>query len=193
MFKGFLSPIIIALLFLTACTTPQAPVEKDAETAALNEQVRSRQGEIDSLKTVIRQRETRPPVHLSEEAEDTLPSGPLTIRAGTHDLTLQWIGWDHPGKAKIEKADGARYRIKGEQLHGEDYLRIEGYLTPQSATLLQFDGKLIYRVADLNGGEPCDKSGQQEFLSTKGRKYWRLQNMTNCEGGLVTDYVDIYF
>jgi hypothetical protein len=37
------------------------------------------------------------------------------------------------------------------------------------------------------------KEGDKIFLSTKGRKYWRLQNMLNCEGNRVTDYIDIYF
>jgi hypothetical protein len=31
------------------------------------------------------------------------------------------------------------------------------------------------------------------FKSTKGRKYWRMQDMENCEGSGVVDYVDIYF
>ncbi len=193
MFRFAVPATCSVLLLFAACTsTPPPPAAHPDETAALQKQVDAQQAAIDSLRSMVQIPENEavpPPQHVgpppaAEGAE---------IRTGTHDLTLQWIGWDQPGKAQIQKTDNGRYTIEGAQRKGEDYLQISGVLTPLSTVELLFDGKLVYRVSDLNGGLPCDKSGKQTFLSTRGRKYWRMQNMTNCEGGLVTDYVDIYF
>ena len=43
------------------------------------------------------------------------------------------------------------------------------------------------------GGKPCVKTGRFTFRITGTRKYWRLKEMTNCEGGMLVDYVDVYF
>ncbi len=180
------------LLFLLACNAAQPPVTDEppaSEPDTLKAQISRQQSEIDSLKKVTAAYK-RPEEHIGPPPA---AAPEASIRTGAHDLTLQWIGWDRPGKATIQQATKGRYSIKGEQRKGDDYLYIDGFLTPLTPEKVLFEGTLRYRVADLNGGAPCDKSGQQEFLSTKGRKYWRLQNMINCEGGLTTDYVDIYF
>lgn len=181
------------LLFLLACNTSQPPVPETPpatdKTDPLEARLARQQAEIDSLKKITAAAE-RPEGHVAL----TPPASPEgLIRTGTHDLTLQWIGWDRPGKVEIQQATQGRYSVQGSQRRGDDSLYIDGFITPVTPEKLLFEGTLRYRVSDLNGGAPCDKSGRQEFLSTKGRKYWRLQNMINCEGGLTTDYVDIYF
>ncbi len=119
----------------------------------------------------------------------------LKIRLGKHNFTLQWIGWDHPGTVNIEPSEDGWYNIEGRQdsRTGTDYITIQGGIKPVTDKKLLFRGFVEHRVETLNGGKPCRKEGEQVFLSTKGRKYWRMQDMQNCEGGMVTDYVDIYF
>ena len=40
-------------------------------------------------------------------------------------------------------------------------------------------------------GRNCLRDGTYEFRITGRRRYWRLQQMEQCDG--LTDYVDIYF
>ena len=118
---------------------------------------------------------------------------------GRHNFTLQWIGWNVPGLAVIEKKDDRGwYPIRGRQESSEGYLKIEGKLRPvfenyeDELVELEFEGIIEYREKTINNNQPCVKKGRQIFLSTKQRKYWRLQNMINCDS-TTTDYVDIYF
>ncbi|RZK48800.1 MAG: hypothetical protein EOO99_08825 [Pedobacter sp.] len=117
------------------------------------------------------------------------------LTEGNHLISLQWISWTDFGTAQIKYLGNNKYSIKGEQRSkdGEDYLQIEGTLTPLHAKELEFEGRIAYSVHHLNQGLPCIKTGKQLFKSTLNRKYWRLQDMQNCEGGLTTDYIDIYF
>lgn len=133
------------------------------------------------------------------ELVDDLPknrNSNTEIRIGKHNLTLQWISWDAPGAVTISKNDDNTYKIIGEQLSEEnnnDYLEIDGTLSIISSKELVFNGTIKSVVSYVNNGDECVRTGEQIFKSTKGRQYWRLQNMINCEGGAVTDYVDIYF
>jgi len=119
----------------------------------------------------------------------------FTIREGTHNLSLQWISWEEMGKAEIKYIGNNTYSIVGEQRNKEnsDYLKIKGTLEPISDKELIFDGTVEHQITHLNQGQPCVKNGIQTFKSTKNRQYWRMQDMQNCEGGRVTDYIDIYF
>lgn len=119
----------------------------------------------------------------------------FTIREGKHSLSLQWISWEEFGVAEVEHIGDNKYRISGEQRHpqNDDYLKIDGTLEVVSKTELIFNGTVETKSESVNNGEPCLKEGEQRFLSTKNRKYWRMQDMENCEGGMVLDYVDIYF
>jgi len=36
------------------------------------------------------------------------------------------------------------------------------------------------------------RSGEIFFLATGDRRFWRMQDLLNCDGS-ITDYVDIYF
>jgi hypothetical protein len=127
--------------------------------------------------------------------KETIDTSIKGLLVGTHPLTLQWISWDKPGYVHIKPATGDWYPIEGEQKSatGNNYVRIEGKIKPVSEKELLFEGRIETLVESINGGKPCLKKGEQIFLSTKGRKYWRMQNMLNCEGNRVTDYVDIYF
>lgn len=117
------------------------------------------------------------------------------IREGTHYLSLQWISWDELGEAEIEYLGDNKYSIVGEQRNPDnnDYLKINGTLEPISDKKLIFEGVVESQIEHLNQGEPCVKEGIKIFESTKNRKYWRMQDMENCEGGMVLDYVDVYF
>lgn len=117
------------------------------------------------------------------------------LREGTHNLSLQWISWEVLGKAEIKHLGDNKYSIIGEQRSPEnsDYLKINGTLEPISENKLIFEGTVESQIEHLNQGEPCVKEGTKIFESTKNRKYWRMQDMENCEGGMVVDYVDIYF
>lgn len=117
------------------------------------------------------------------------------IREGTHYVSLQWISWDELGEAEIEYLGDNKYSIVGEQRNPDnnDYLKINGTLEPISDKKLIFEGIVESQIEHLNQGEPCLKEGPIIFESTKNREYWRMQDMENCEGGMVVDYVDIYF
>ena len=111
---------------------------------------------------------------------------------GSHSFGLQWI--DGVGKAKITEHEG-RLKIQGKYQKSEDYIEIDGYLEYVNAKELIFDGIIKSKVSYINSGEECIKDGTYTFKSTKNRKYWRLQEMANCEdnGNGSVDYVDLYF
>lgn len=121
-----------------------------------------------------------------------LPSG---IRPGKHQLTLQWIGWDRPGTVMISSLGDGKYSITGQQLSADQkyYLRIKGELRELSQRELVFTGTIDTRAEGVNNEQECKRSGTYHFSAKGKRRYWRLQEMTNCEGNMVTDYIDIYF
>jgi len=47
-------------------------------------------------------------------------------------------------------------------------------------------------VKSINNGAPCEKTGEFNFSKKGDRNNYRLQQMTNCGGGGVVDYVDLY-
>jgi hypothetical protein len=112
---------------------------------------------------------------------------------GLHDLTLQWIGWDRPGKVIISEKDGI-LSIRGEQRNVKegDYLTIEGVITSVSEREFTFKGIITTRVSYINMGKPCTREGTKTFVISGSRKYWRLKEYDNlCDD--VADYIDIYF
>jgi len=129
---------------------------------------------------------------LNQESTD---SAVFKIREGVHHLSLQWISWDELGEVEIKYLRDNKYSVVGEQRNpnNRDYLKINGTLEPISEKKLIFEGTVESQIEHLNQGQPCMKEGIKFFESTKNRKYWRMQDMENCEGGRVLDYVDIYF
>jgi len=128
-------------------------------------------------------------------SNDNSADSMFKIREGIHNLSLQWISWNILGEAEIKHLGDNKYSIVGEQRNSDnsDYLKINGTLKPISAKRLIFEGIVESQIEHLNQGQPCVKEGTKIFESTKNRKYWRMQDMENCEGGMVVDYVDIYF
>lgn len=113
---------------------------------------------------------------------------------GRHPITLQWISWDKPGYVDINPIGDGWYTISGRQTsdNGKDYLKIEGKIRRISEKELEFNGRIETLISSNNNGEVCIKEGKQTFFAKGNRKYFRLQNMTNCEGGMLVDYIDIY-
>ncbi len=116
-----------------------------------------------------------------------------TLREGAHNFTLQWISWDKPGKVQIRKQSNGTYTVKGEQRDAKSFVTIEGTLKVVSPAELIFTGTIKSLYASINEGNVCEKTGTYHFLAKGARKYWRLQEMENCEGNNVVDYIDIYF
>jgi hypothetical protein len=113
---------------------------------------------------------------------------------GQHGITLQWIGWEYRGVVKVTLEDGA-LKIKGIQRSKDnktDSVSINGTLEIIDDKEIQFTGKIITTVHYNNAGKPCEKEGTYTFKKTGNRRYWRLQEMKNCDG-VVVDYVDLYF
>lgn len=114
---------------------------------------------------------------------------------GRHLLSLQWISWDHFGRATATERRGVIY-LKGRQDgRGQskgDFVTLDGVVTEIDAKQFTFDGTIVTKISHINGGEPCERKGILNFRITGTRKYWRLQQMDNpCDQA--TDYVDIYF
>ena len=114
---------------------------------------------------------------------------------GSHKLSLQWISWDHFGKAWITEQDGM-ISLTGEQVgqgdNKNDRLGIDGTVTRIDAREFRFNGKISIQVSHNNNGQTCERNGDMTFRITGKRKYWRLVEMNSpCEG--IVDYVDIYF
>lgn len=117
----------------------------------------------------------------------------LWVRKGKHNFTLQWLGFDKPGTVIIDYLGEGEYSIEGEQRNKNGYVTIQGTFSTISKKELRFNGKIITQVTHNNAGKPCIKKGTYKFLATGKRKYYRLQDMKNCEGGMLVDYVDIFF
>jgi len=113
---------------------------------------------------------------------------------GQHGITLQWISWEHRGTVKITEEDKV-LKIRGIQKSKEnitDSVSIEGTLEVINDKEIRFTGKIITTVSYNNQGKPCEKEGTYTFKKIGNRRYWRLQEMKNCDG-VVLDYVDLYF
>lgn len=117
------------------------------------------------------------------------------IRTGKHMLSLQWIR-NRMGSATVrETNERGIYAVTGQEYSKDrkSYLLIDGTLKPLSGRELIFDGTITTRTPDNNDGKPCIKKGQYRFYASGMRKYWRLQEMENCAGNNLVDYVDLFF
>ncbi len=110
---------------------------------------------------------------------------------GKHLFSLQWISWEQFGTAIVKKKDG-ELTIKGKQELKGDYVLLEGTVKIVNEKHFVVTGKVTTKVHHINGGQPCSREGDFDFLVTGQRKYWRMQQMQNtCDS--VTDYVDVFF
>lgn len=117
------------------------------------------------------------------------------VRTGKHYFSIQWITFDKskPGSVFVKPIGNGLYSIEGEQRDKSDknYVTIKGTFKSVK-NQLYFDGKIVSRIDYINNGEPCESTGQAVFKASGQRKYWRLQQMLNCDG-VTTDYIDIFF
>ena len=113
---------------------------------------------------------------------------------GKHMCSLQWISWKDFGSVTISQDSAKILHIKGGQKSktNSDYLEIDGTLTVLNPLHLQFSGKIITCVDNINNGQPVKRKGTYNFTVAGQRRYWRMQEMTNPEDPCC-DYVDIYF
>lgn len=112
---------------------------------------------------------------------------------GRHSLSLQWISWDYFGAATVSNKKGVFY-LNGRQKSRKDsdYVEVSGVITEINEKNFKFNGTVTMQISHINGGAPCERSGEMTFAITGTRKYWRLQEMKSpCD--VTTDYVDIYF
>lgn len=167
----------------------------------INDGKKSLQGDAD---TILVLRKENGKVRIVSEKEGTREKGSPTGSSagnddeakkqllGEHLLSLQWISWDHFGKAVVTEQNGA-LSIKGEQKSekNDDYVTINGIVTKVGAGEFTFTGTIITKISYINGGKPCKREGEMTFRITGKRRYWRLVQMDNpCDQA--TDYVDIY-
>lgn len=120
---------------------------------------------------------------------------PKPVRAGWHSFTIQWITFNKnsPGRVYIKEIGKDEYSIEGEQKDpkSHDYVSIKGTFLNQGS-ILKFNGKIVSKISFINGGQPCELNELSIFKASGKRKYWRLQQMLNCDGE-TTDYIDIFF
>jgi hypothetical protein len=169
-----------AICFAFACSDSNQQKVNDAISKTSDSLVSKLDKANDTLKNTIDSVKSKIP-KIKIETYKTVP------------ISLQWIGFDKPGDARITKLENDWYTIKGEQTNSNnEYLKIDGKLKKLNENQVAFEGTIITFVKYNNDGKPCEKTGRQIFLKKGDRKYYRLQNMNNCEGGRLVDYVDIY-
>ena len=106
-------------------------------------------------------------------------------------ITLQWISWDYRGRVRVREAAG-RVHLSGAQRArgGAGRLELDGDVIEIGRDSFTFRGHI--GITDTpDPGRACMRNGEFEFRITGRRRYWRLQQMEQCDG--LTDYVDIYF
>ncbi len=134
-------------------------------------------------------------VHVDGFYERTGSSKPSAIlRAGSIGITLQWLGWEKRGVVQVTDLHDGRFKIKGGQKNSmnTDFIEIDGTLKVLTPTNLEFEGIINTQVSYINKGAACVRQGKYHFVAMPGKKYWRLKETANCEGGMVVDYIDLY-
>lgn len=108
-------------------------------------------------------------------------------------MTLQWIDFNRNPRGRVTVSErGGLVHLNGTQVDRSGAGRVELYgdvleIGPRSFT---FRGRIMIENAPDPDRE-CLRDGTYEFRVTQQRRYWRLQQMTVCDG--LTDYVDIYY
>lgn len=182
--------ITITAFILLSCDSPTNRVQ---DTKPATEIDRLQKGN-DSVKKLLPTRKEQGenfPEHDPVPGNDGEVRG--TAKSGVHPISLHWLGWDKPGKATLTPFENGWYTITGShKTSTENYLAIDGKIRRLSEKELEFEGTIETRTESNYGGKPCVKTGPQRFFAKGDRTYFRLQNMLNCMGERVVDYVDIY-
>lgn len=118
------------------------------------------------------------------------PSALARLRSNS-GVTLQWIGWEHRGRVRVSERNGLVHLSGAQSARGgPGRLTLEGDVLEIDASSFTFRGRIA--ISDTpDAGRDCVRDGTYEFRVTQRRRYWRLQQMEQCDG--LTDYVDIYF
>ena len=104
-------------------------------------------------------------------------------------IGLQWFWTDERGKLNAVDDNGV-IRLDGGYATAKGSLKLKGEVLSISADRFTFRGTIL--IVDVpDKGRRCERTGDYEFRATGKRKYWRLQQMTECDR--LTDYVDIYY
>ncbi len=109
-------------------------------------------------------------------------------------ITLQWISFESParGHVVVRETQPGLYTLSGSQASqtGRGLVMVHGNIVSVDRDRFTFQGRIA-----INGtpdpDRRCIREGTYEFRVTQNRRYWRLQQMVECDG--LTDYVDIYF
>ncbi len=108
-------------------------------------------------------------------------------------ITLQWISFESPARGHVvAQMNGGLLHLSGSQSErgGPGRVTLEGDVLRINLRSFTFRGRIVITDAP-DPGRNCVRDGTFEFRATGQRRYWRLQQMEQCDG--LTDYVDIYF
>jgi hypothetical protein len=106
-------------------------------------------------------------------------------------VTLQWISFEAPARGHVTVTQrGGLVHLRGSQRGGGGELALDGDVVSIDARSFTFRGEISI-VGAPDATRNCLRDGTYEFRITGKRRYWRLQQMEQCDG--LTDYVDIYF
>ena len=133
-------------------------------------------------------------------AANSAQAGTIVKDEATHQklrsvygVALQWISWDHFGRAEVTEKDGTLF-LTGKQSDAGtgDYVTVDGVIEEIDTNAFVFNGTVVTKVNFIANGQPCQRSGRMLFKKTRNRRYWRLQSINNpCDS--VADYVDVFF
>jgi hypothetical protein len=130
-----------------------------------------------------------------QPGERTVVDDPAALQRlrGNSGITLQWISFETPARGRVTVSErGGLVHLRGTQVerNGAGRLELVGDVLRIGANSFTFRGRIA--ISDTpEAGRECIRDGEYEFRVTQRRRYWRLQQMTVCDG--LTDYVDIYF
>jgi hypothetical protein len=107
-------------------------------------------------------------------------------------ITLQWISFESPRRGRVRVTDrNGLFYLHGRQAgRGDALVDMAGDVLAIGPRSFTFRGVITIENAP-DPGRRCIRDGTFEFRVTQNRRYWRLQQMEQCDG--LTDYVDIYF
>ena len=102
---------------------------------------------------------------------------------------MDQLGLSRPGPGQRSGGPRPPQRLANART-GAGRLELDGDVVSIGAGSFTFRGHIA--ITDTpDPGRYCVRDGEFEFRITGSRRYWRLQQMEQCDG--LTDYVDIYF
>ncbi len=133
------------------------------------------------------------PEHTAETARTTVVQdrAALDRLRRNSGITLQWISFESPARGHVRVSErGGLVHLAGSQRGNGGEVTLDGDVLEIGASSFTFRGRIV--ITDTpDPGRTCVRDGTYEFRVTQNRRYWRLQQMEQCDG--LTDYVDIYF